>query len=72
MHFIEVFKGIRNRPHLVLDPVVVDGKPAVVDEVRERLSALEAVVQSSGDGTAVGHLSALRPHPTVQRVSNAP
>ena len=40
----------RDGPHLVLDPIVVDGQPAVVDEARERLPALEAVVQRLGCG----------------------
>ena len=51
-----------NGPDLVLDPVVVDGQPAVVDEARERLPPLEAVVQGFGRGTTIGHLAALRQH----------
>lgn len=62
----------RNGAHLVLDPVVVDGQSAVVDEPRERLPALEAIVQRPGRGPTVGHQAALRQHPFVQRIGNAP
>jgi hypothetical protein len=43
------FAAQRNRPDLVLHPVVVDRQFAVVDVARERCPALEAVV----DGRAV-------------------
>ena len=56
----------RNGPDLVLDPVVADGHAAVVDVVRERSPALEAVVDGAGDARAVGHLGA-HPLPSQEK-----
>jgi len=56
----------RNWPVLVLDPVVVDGEAPVVDVVRKRDPALEAVVDGAGDARAVVDLGASLREPSMQ------
>lgn len=46
----------RDRPALVLDPVVVDQQIAIVDVARERDPAVQAVVHGTRCGQSVGHL----------------
>ena len=67
-----VFSTNRDGPDLVLRPVVVDWQLSVIQETRERAPALEAVIERSGRGRAVGDLPALQSHPLMKRVGQWP
>ena len=55
----------RNRPDLVLDPVVVHGQLPVINEARQRSPAPQAVIQRLGRGRAVRQFLSLQ-QPLVQ------
>jgi hypothetical protein len=53
-------------PDLVLNMVVIDRQMPVVHKARERPPALEAVIDRSGRGRAIGNLLPVRNQPLVQ------
>ncbi len=60
----------RDRTHLVLDPVVVDGQLPIVQEARERLPSPQAVVNGPCRGRAIRHPGSVFAEPGVQLVHN--
>ena len=61
-----VVSSHRDRPDLVLDPVVVHGQLPVINEARQRSPTPQAVIQRLGRGRTVRQLLPLQPHPLVQ------
>jgi len=53
-------------PDLILDMVVIDRQMPVIHKAGERTPALEAVIDRSGRGRAIGNLLPVRHQPLVQ------
>lgn len=60
-----VLAAQRNRAHLVLDPVVVDRYPPILQEPGERRPAAQAVIHGLGRGRPTGHLPSVFCEPEV-------
>jgi len=67
-----VISAQRDRPDLVLDPVVVNGQFAIIDLTRQRFPAFEAVVDRLGGGRPIGHQLPLLDQPLLQRIGHFP
>ena len=63
-----VLPAERNRPDLVLDPVVVDRDLPVGQVACQRSPAFQTVVDGFGGGTAVGYLVPLLHQPGMQLI----
>lgn len=61
-----------NRPDPVLHPIVIDGNIPVVDVMRQRLPAHQAVFNRFRRCTAVRHTLPLRQQPCVQGIGRGP